>query len=135
MRALWQPSTLAPQDAEAVVITAMRAAYVTAGEAVVVARKVPKSGAGTTGNLVVFTRDGGVFDGLVDRVRMRCRCFADIDDDVADLAALTIRLVASLVGPVATRVEHLSGPLDVTDESERPQRYLLFEIHLRGVKP
>ena len=129
MPALWQPSSLVPRDAEKVLIAAMRPKL--AG--VAVNRVVPKAGAGSTGKLIVFTRDGGAFDGLIDRARMRVRCLADDAEDANALANDTIRLMASLVGSTATYVEHLSGPIDATDKGERQQRYLLFEVHLRGV--
>lgn len=134
MTALWQTPTWQPRDAEAVVITALKSRLIDAGQPdVYLNRRVPDT---RHDRMVIVTRDGGAWNGLTDIARMRVRCFAANDEDAADLAALVIRLVLGLTADAtALHVEHLSGPLDTTDTSEQPQRYLLFEIHLRGEEP
>ena len=131
MTALWQPSTLQPRDAEVTVGLALADLLAAAGESDVwIDRKVPDP---RPARAVIVTRDGGAFDGLIDRARLRFRVYDTDDAAVNALARTVIRLWAQLVANgTATHVEHLSGPLDVTDASEAPQRYLLAEIHLRG---
>jgi hypothetical protein len=65
---------------------------------------------------------------------MRCRVWAPTDAEANDLAALVVALVPLMVdGAPILRVSHESGPYHVPDESGTPQRYLMFEIHTRGV--
>lgn len=131
MTATWQPPEQKPRDAELVLAAAVRALLLEADESdVYVSRKVPDT---RRDRMVILTRDGGGFDGLRDRVRLRVRVWDVTDAAANDLAALVVGLMFRLVSAgVALHVEHLSGPLDVTDKSEQPQRYCLFEIHLRG---
>ena len=66
---------------------------------------------------------------------MRCRVWATTDQAAIDLAR---ELVAGLPtvadGAPILRVVHESGPYDVPDSSEQPQKYLLFTVHTRGVQ-
>lgn len=127
MPALWQPATLQPKNAETTVALALKALLTAAGETgIYFSNKVPQP---RQARMIIVNRDGGAFDGLVDRARIRFRVY----DDGVDLARTIVRLLPQLrANGTATYVEHLSGPLDVTDESEDQQFYLLFEIHLRG---
>ena len=134
MTATWQPSSLLPRDSEATVGLWLHDALTAEGEAgVIVSNVVPQP---RPGRAVIINRDGGAWDGLIDRPRLRFRVYDASNEAAVNLARTVIRLLPQLVTDgIATRVQHLSGPLDVTDESEQPQMYLLVEIHLRGEAP
>lgn len=128
----FQPAPLMYPDAELLLTGAFRAALVAAGEVGVhVDRKVPNP---RKPRMVIVTRDGGAIGEMRDRPRVRIRVWGETDQAATDLARLVVRigLGLPLTGAVL-RAEHLSGPYDVTDESEQPQRYVLFEFHTRGV--
>lgn len=126
----WQPAALLFPDAEAVVCQGLRPLLVAQGETDVhVDRRIPNP---RTPRMVVVNRDGGALGEMRDQPRIRLRVWDATDEAAADLSALVVALMPKLAGNgTVLRVEHLSGPYDVTDESGKPQRYLLYEIHTR----
>lgn len=129
----WQPAPILHPDAEMVCCDGIRALLVAAGETgVFVGNRIPSK---RRGRMVIFNRDGGSEQGVFDNPRMRCRVWDDTDQKANDLA----RLVASLMPLLANgnpilSVARESGPYDVPDESQRFQKYLLFNLRTRGVQ-
>lgn len=127
----WQPVLDAPADAELVMCTGIRALLAADDqEDVFVGNKIPNP---RRTKMVVWNRDGGGSDGLIDEPLMRCRVWAETDKAANDLAADVIRFVQAMRdgGPV-TYARKESGPYDVADSSGAFQKYVLFEIHMRG---
>lgn len=127
----WQPSAVLYPDAETVIPARLRALLAARSVTdVYVGRDIPNP---RRPRMVVWNRDGGGSDGLRDQPRMRCRVWAPTDAEANDLAALVVALVPHMVdGAPILRATHESGPYDVPDDSDQPQRYLMFEIHTRG---
>ncbi|MBA3782394.1 MAG: hypothetical protein H0X12_11160 [Nocardioides sp.] len=130
----FQPAPVMYPDAELLLTGAFRAELVAAGEVgVTVARKIPNP---RTSRMVIITRDGGAVGELRDRPRVRIRVWDTTDQKATDLARRVVAIGLGLpLGGYVLRAEHLSGPYDVADASETPQRYVLFEFHTRGVSP
>lgn len=126
----WQPAPIVYPDAEALVTAALPALLTAASETgVFVGRKVPNP---RRTRMVIVTRDGGGSSELRDRPRLRVRVWDETDQKATDLARKVVAIMLGL--PVTTagvaRVSHESGPYEIPDE--KPQRYLLFELHTRG---
>lgn len=124
-----QPVRALPVDADLWWIVYLRGALVDREESyaqdVHFARKVPNP---RRDRMVVVRRDGGNVSGLFDRPRITLDCWAKSDKDVADLASLITALAFDAPGTNGcVRVEHLSGPNDVTEASGQPRRSVLIE--------
>lgn len=126
----WQPAPILYPDAELLVTGALRSLLAAEGEiGVHVGRKIPSP---RQSRMVIVNRDGGNADGL-DHPRLRVRVWDTTEQAANDLARLVVALMPRLVNTTAvTRVEHLSGPYEVPDESGAQQRYLLFQLTTRG---
>ena len=123
----WQTSTVLYPDAELLMTEKTRALF----PGVFVSNAVPNP---RRDQMLIWNRDGGSSANLRDRARMRCRVWARRPQDATDLARqLVARLPGLVNGDPIVHLEHLSGPYDLPDESGQAQRYLLFEIHTRGV--
>lgn len=127
----WQPAAILYPDAEQVACDAIRPLLVSAGQTgVYVGNKIPNP---RRDRMVIWNCDGGNASDMRDRPRMRCRVWATDDKAANDLARLIVALMPLMVdGAPILRVEHLSGPYDVPDESRQVQKFLLFEMHMRG---
>lgn len=130
---MWQPAPLLFPDAEELFVDAYGALLPWHDETdVKVSNFVPSV---RPPRLLVVNRDGGQIVGTRDRVRLRARLFDRSQRAVSDLARKVAAITPLLVSDgVVTRVEHLSGPLDVTENASAPQRYLLFEFDLRPIQ-
>jgi hypothetical protein len=128
----WQATPILFPDVETVVPAALRSSLAARGISdVFVGRKVP---AERRPRMVTVIRDGGNVSAARDRARVRMLIWDEDDAKVNDLAALVVALVPLMVdGAPILRVEHLSGPYEVPDDSGQPCRYLLFQIDTRGV--
>lgn len=126
----WQPAPVLFPDAELVVAQKLRTALRARGDQAFVGRSIPNP---RPDRLVAFIRDGGAASGVLDSATLRCRVFEQTEQKANDLARLVVALMQTIVdGVPVVRVEHQSGPYEVDDESEAQQRYLLFEVTLRG---
>lgn len=124
-----QPIAAPPIDADLWWIVYLRGALVGRPESyaqnVHFGRKVPNP---RLDRMVIVRRDGGSVRGAFDRPRVTFDVWAKTDKDATDLAALVTALAFDAPGTNGcVRVEHLSGPLDVTDESGQPRRSVLIE--------
>lgn len=130
----WQPAPLIFPDVELVLTASVRNLLALSGEVgVFVSNRIPSA---RRERMVIFNRDGGAHDGVTDRARVRCRVWDTTDQEASDLARAVVALMPRLVdGSPVTRVEHISGPLEVPDESGQAQRYLNFVIHTEGSTP
>lgn len=132
----WQPAPIIYPDVELLVTSRLRTLLAARGEADVFVGPYipdPKAG-GRRKRMVIVNRDGGNVSNLTDRPRVRVRVWDQTDQKANDLARLIVALMQRLVdGAPVTRVEHLSGPIEIPDESKEEQRYLLFELHTQGV--
>lgn len=128
----WQPAAILYPDAELLVTTALRPLIAATAANVYVGRSIPVV---RKPRMVVVNRDGGPSDGATDRPRVRIRVWDTDAQKANDLARLVVALMPQLVNTTAvTRVEHLSGPYAVPDESNVEQRYLLFQLATEGVQ-
>ena len=124
-----QPVAALPIDADLWWIVYLRGALVGREESyaqgVAFSRKVPNP---RLDRMVIVRRDGGNVRGVFDRPRITLDVWAKTDKDVADLASLVTALAFDAPGTNGcVRVEHLSGPLDVTEASGQPRRTVLIE--------
>lgn len=124
-----QPVAALPIDADLWWIVYLRGALVDRTEpyaqGVSFGRKVPNP---RLDRMVIVRRDGGSVRGLFDRPRITLDVWAKTDKDAADLAALVTALAFDAPGTNGcVRVEHLSGPNDVTEPSGQPRRTVLIE--------
>lgn len=127
----WQPAPVLHPDVELVVAGKIKAALRARGDLAFVGRSIPKP---RPDRLVVFIRDGGAADGVLDTASLRCRVFETTEQKANDLAMLVAALMPTLAnGAPITRVVQQSGPYEVTDEAGAQQRYLLFDVTTRGV--
>lgn len=127
----WQPAAILYPDAELVLTGLLRTAINAedAGAEVWVGRKLPPV---RPARAVQVVRDGGSVADLRDRPRLRVIVWDTTDQKVADLARLVVAIMPSLVGQGGILyTQHESGPYEIPDAA--PCRYLLFEVHLRGV--
>lgn len=129
-----QPLAALPVDADLWWIVYLRGALSDRSEphaqSVHFARKVPNP---RLERMVIVRRDGGNVTGAFDRPRITLDCWGKSDKDVADLAALVTALAFDAPGTNGcVRVQHLSGPNDVTEESGQPRRSVLIEATHRA---
>ena len=82
--------------------------------------------------MVLFRRDGGGSGDWTDQPRLGIRVYGADDAEADNLARLVVALLPTLVGPHIDAVRVLSGPTDVTDKSEQPQRYITAEAATRA---
>lgn len=127
----WQPAAIRYPDAEQLLCDRTRTLVGPRWPGLFVSRAIPNP---RREQMVIWNRDGGNTDGATDHPRMRCRVWAKTDKDANDLARDVVALMPLLGQPV-TRVEHLSGPYEVPDDSGQAQRYLLFQIDTEGAPP
>jgi hypothetical protein len=84
--------------------------------------------------MVIVRRDGGPrLDTVREAARLGVRVWATSEQDATDLA----RLVRALMwmapdGSPVCRVNDLSGPSPVADESKQPLRFFSLELIVRG---
>lgn len=85
--------------------------------------------------MVIVRRDGGPRQSLVtERARLGVRVWGESDEVASDLTQLVRALLASSpgIGPVR-RVDEISGPSYITEESGQPFRYLVLELTTRSI--
>lgn len=84
--------------------------------------------------MITIRRDGGApVEGLLEAVQVGVNIWADTEQNVNDLARLVSALLwAAPDGKPVCRVDVVSGPIAIADDSGQPLRYLTFEITLRG---
>lgn len=130
-----QPAPMMFPDVEAWAVDYMRGALSGRGESyvqgVTVGARVPNP---RGSRMVVFRRDGGRAQGLFDLPRLAVRVWADTEENATDLARLVAALLWAAPGQddVLVRMEQLSGPSAIADDSGQPQRYSLYEAKMRG---
>lgn len=125
----WQPAAIVYPDAELTVINGIKALLTSHGESgITYGRKIPPT---RTTRMVIVTRDGGQSAALRDKARVRVLVWDATDTKVDALARKVVALMPLLAdGSPVVHVDHLSGPYEIADVA--PERYLLFEVHLRG---
>lgn len=124
-----QPLAALPIDADLWWIVYLRGALVGRPESfasnVYFDRRVPNP---RKDRMVIVRRDGGNISGAFDRPRVTIDVWAKSDKDATDLANLMVALAFDAPGTNGcVRVQHLSGPLDVTEASGQPRRTVLIE--------
>lgn len=84
--------------------------------------------------MVTIRRDGGIVtEGLLDNAQVGVNVWGDTEQNVNDLARLVRALLWSIPdGKPICRVEDISGPVSIADDSGQPLRYLTFEVWCRG---
>lgn len=123
---MWPPAPVVPRDAEMVVATELRALL----GGVYVGRDIPAT---RRPQMVAINRDGGAFDGVIDRPRLRVRVWDQSALAANTLARTVVAQMYALVGKSGVvGVQHLSGPYEVPDEAPETQMYLMFELAIRG---
>ena len=119
-------------DAELELINLIRPALATAGwSGTTVTNTVPRP---RLPQMVIVRRDGGNSPDIArDLARMSVQVWARTEKDCADLAAVVRALLRDTLGQGPVRkVEELSGPTRIADQSGQPLMYLVYEITLRG---
>lgn len=124
-----QPIAALPIDADLWWIVYLRGALVGRPESyasgVYFDRRVPTT---RRDRMVIVRRDGGSVRGAFDRPRVTFDVWAKSDQDATNLASLVTALAFDAPGTNGcVRVQHLSGPLDVTEPSGQPRRTVLIE--------
>ena len=131
----WQPPRVVFPDVELVLCDRLRDALNTRPEAyaadVYEGTTVPNP---RRPRMVTIRRDGGSnVEGLLEAAQVGVNVWAATERDVNDLARLTRALLwATPTGAPITRVDDVSGPIAIADESGQPLRYLTVEVALRG---
>lgn len=127
----WQPTALLFPDVETIVPARLRTLLAARSVTdVFVGRDVPTP---RRPRMLTVNRDGGNVTGERDRARVRVRVWDETDAAANDLAALVVALAPLMAdGAPILRVQHLSGPYEIPDDSGQPCRYLLFQIDTRG---
>lgn len=84
--------------------------------------------------MVIVRRDGGArLDPVREAARLGVRVWGSTEKEASDLAALVRALMwAAPDGQPVVRVDELSGPVPVADESAQPLRYMTFSVVQRG---
>lgn len=82
--------------------------------------------------VVTFRRDGGPSGEWTDRPRLGINVWGATDAEADNLARLVVALLPTLVGPQIDAITVRSGPVDVTDKSEHPKRYITAEAATRA---
>jgi len=136
----WQPPQVVFPDTELVLCEQLRAALGTRTEPyateVYVGNTTPNP---RRPRMVTVRRDGGPrVEGLLEAAQVGVNVWADTEQNVNDLARLVRGLLWVLPAglwaadqPIC-RVDDISGPVAIADDSGQPLRYLTFEITLRG---
>lgn len=134
-----QPPSIIFPDAEDVVSAVLQAALATRPEAftdnVYVGKNMPSPNGVKPARLIWVQSDGGPrLDKVRTVARMRLNVMGDDEDDVADLT----RLAASLLwacpdGDPILRVDGVSGPVTVPDETYAHRKFFTAEVLLRGI--
>lgn len=131
----WQPPQVVFPDTELLLTGLLRQALAARPEPyaadVYVGNTVPNP---RRSRMVTIRRDGGIVtEGLLDAAQVGVNVWAETDQDANDLARLVRALLwASPDGKPITRVEDISGPVSIADDSGQPLRYLTFEVWSRG---
>lgn len=121
-------------DAELWATGYLRSALAASGAAVAagvkVDNKVPNP---RPAKLVAVRRDGGPrLDAAREAARLAVRVWATTEADATALANLVRALLdVAADGDPVLRVDQLSGPSPVADESGQPLRYMVIELILR----
>jgi len=131
----WQPPAVVFPDVELVLTGLLRDALATRGEPyaadVYVGTTTPNP---RRPRMVTIRRDGGTsIEGLLEAAQVGVNVWADSEQNVNDLARLVRALLwAAPNGKPICRVDDVSGPIAIADDSGQPLRYLTFEITVRG---
>lgn len=127
------PAGIIWPDVEALFVNHMSAALAARPEPVA-AGVVVSAQRGTAARQVLVRDDGGPFLGDVRATaRLGITVLAATRDDVVDLAALVVALVAAWPdGKPVVRVAALSRAYPISDESGVPARYVAAELVVRG---
>lgn len=131
----WQPPRVVFPDTELVLCEVLRDALGARPEpyatGVYVGNTTPRP---RRDRMVTVRRDGGSqVDGLLEAAQVGVNVWATTEQEVNALTRLVRALLwASSTGKPICRVEDISGPVAIPDESGQPLRYLTFEITLRG---
>lgn len=131
----WQPPRIIFPDVEMAVCALLRGALGTRTEAyaqdVYIGTTVPNP---RLPRMITIRHDGGSrLDGSLELAQLGINVWANVETDVNDLARLTRALLwAAPNGKPITRVDDISGPVAVPDESGQFLRYLTVEATLRG---
>lgn len=85
---------------------------------------------------VVLDRDGGPrINQVLERPRLRVRCWAATDSDATDLASMVMALLQAWPnGDPVVASRQLSGPSAVEEPNGRKLRYSLVELTVRGTQ-
>lgn len=125
----WQPAEIEFPDIEQVMCDRTRALL--ADPTVYVGNKIPTQ---RRDRMVIWNRDGGPENGVLESPRMRCRVWDTTDKKANDLARLVAALVKGDRTSPITNTFKESGPFDVPDASGVPQKYMFFTITIRGAQ-
>ena len=131
----WQPPQIVFPDTELVLCTLLREALATRAEPyateVYVGTTVPNP---RRSRMVTIRRDGGPrVDGVLEAAQVGVNVWAEDELAVNGLAQLVRALLWALpTGTPLCRVDDISGPVAIADDSDQPLRYLTFEITVRG---
>ena len=131
---MWQPTPLLAPDGEIVLTARMRAFLNGRPESyaqnVYVSNVVPNP---RRDLMVAIRRDGGPMVGAIDQGRYGFRVWGHNEKAATDLARLVAAGLAGMAdGDPVVRVEVMSGPTPIPDESGQPMRYLTAEVHMRA---
>ena len=131
----WQPPQIVFPDTELVLCALLRDALATRAEPyateVYVGTTVPNP---RRARMVTIRRDGGPrVDGVLEAAQVGVNVWAEDELAVNGLAQLVRALLWALpTGAPLCRVDDISGPVAIADDSDQPLRYLTFEITVRG---
>lgn len=131
----WQPPRVVFPDVELLICTLLRQALADRAEPyttdVYVGTTVPNP---RLPRMITVRHDGGArLDAALESAQLGINVYAVTETDVNDLARLTRALLwAAPDGKPLTRVNDVSGPVAVPNESGQFLRYLTLEAVLRG---
>lgn len=131
----WQPPRIVFPDVELLVCGLLRQALSSRAETyaadVYVGTTVPNP---RPSRIITVRHDGGArLDAALETAQLGINVYAMTETDANDLARLTRALLwAAPNGKPLTRVDDVSGPVAVPNESGQFLRYLTVEATLRG---
>lgn len=131
----WQPPRIIFPDVELLICGLLRDALAGRAEpyaaGVYVGTTVPNP---RLPRMITVRHDGGArIDAALETAQLGINVYASTETDVNDLARLTRALLwAAPNGKPLTRVDDVSGPVAVPNESGQFLRYLTVEATLRG---
>jgi len=130
-----QPANVIFPDVELWATTFLRAALAARPESfsnAYVSNAVPQS---RRDRMVIVRRDGGPrVTVATEAARLGVRVWGKTEKDVTDLTRLVRALLTNAAdGNPVCRVEDLSGPSAVPDESGQPLRFFTLELTVRGI--